>query len=78
MVRKQRVLVFVEAMNFVEASVTINGVSLNTAQSMSLRTAVTSWRMQFHGDPEYRKLLGKIGPKYDARLAEIERLLVGQ
>jgi len=61
-----------------EALVTINGVALNMAQSMSLRVAVTGWRMSFHEDAEYRKNLGEIGPLYDARLAEIERLLVGR
>lgn len=60
-----------------EATITINGVTLSHAQAMSVRVAVTSFRFDL-ADPEQAELLGEIGKLYDARLIEVERLLVGE
>ena len=62
-------------MSFKEAAVAINGITLSEAQAAALRVAVTSFRMELE-DPRRRKALGPIGVLYDARLLEIERLLV--
>ena len=58
-----------------EARVLINGVELNSAQSMSLRVAVSSMLMHLNDDPKYRKGLGKIAKGYQSRLTEVENLI---
>jgi hypothetical protein len=58
-----------------EATIVINGVTLNDAQSMSVRVAVTNFLWDLH-DPEHRKALGKIGDSYQARLHEVEQIIV--
>jgi hypothetical protein len=60
---------------FEEATIIINGVTLNHAQSMSVRVTVTSFLWDLH-DPEHRKALGKIGDAYQARLREVEQIIV--
>jgi hypothetical protein len=57
-----------------EPTITVNGVTLTEAQAMSVRVAVTSFRMELHGG--YDKVLGEIGPLYDARLYEVEKLML--
>jgi hypothetical protein len=58
-----------------EAKVTVNGIELTSAQVSALRGAVTGFRIEL-SDPEYRRRLGPIAEAYDARLAEVESLLV--
>lgn len=64
-------------MEHVEATITINGVILTSAQALSVRVAVTGMRIDL-ADPEHMVALGEIGPHYDARLSEVEDLLVGR
>lgn len=58
-----------------EPNVVVNGVELNTAQSMALRVAVGSM-LQELADKDYMVLIGEIGPLYQARLREIERIML--
>lgn len=60
---------------WIEASVTINGTTLSFAEAMSLRVAVSSFRIQL-GDPAFRAGLGSIAANYDAHLARVEQLLI--
>lgn len=61
----------------VEADVTINGTALTFAQSMSLRVAVSSFRMSL-SDPELAGMLGlHLASNYDHHLAQIEALMLG-
>jgi hypothetical protein len=58
-----------------EATITINGTTLTNAQAMSLRVAVTSFRIELH-EPEMAEVMGDIGKMYDECLIEVEQLLV--
>lgn len=53
-----------------EATIVINGQRLDSAQSATLRVAVTSFRMEV-ADPKTAHLLGPIAGAYKARLDEI-------
>jgi hypothetical protein len=57
-----------------EALITINGTTLTTAQSMAVRVAINSFRMELN-DPEMAEGLGAIGRLYDERLIEVEKLI---
>jgi len=60
-----------------EADVTINGATLTFPQSMALRVAVSSFRLQLN-DPAFRAGLGpRLAAGYDAHLRIVEQLLVG-
>ena len=59
-----------------EATITINGTLLTQAQAMSLRVAVSSFRMELD-DPEMMEGLGEVGKLYDEQLIEVEQLLIG-
>lgn len=58
-----------------EPSITVNGVQLTMAQAMTLRVAVASWLMELSSAHEM-ELLGDIGPLYQARLVEIQKLML--
>lgn len=58
-----------------EAIITINGITIDSAQSMAIRCAIANFLWDLH-DPEYRKALGKIGDSYQARLREVEKIIV--
>ena len=57
-----------------EPEIVVNGVRLTQAQAASVRVAVTSFRLELNAGGSEE--LGEIGPLYDARLAEVELLLV--
>jgi hypothetical protein len=59
-----------------EASVTIDEISLSSAQVTTIRVAVTSWLTRLIEEPEECKALGEIGDLYLVRLREIEEMLV--
>jgi len=61
---------------WVEAEVTINGVTLTFAESMTLRVAVTSFLMQV-SNPETAALLGPVSVGYRDQLMNIERKIRG-
>lgn len=58
-----------------EAAVTIDGRALTQAQVTTIRVAVTSFRRELQ-DPAERAALGPIGDAYEARLRELEAMLV--
>lgn len=58
-----------------EADIVINSVRLTFAQSMALRVAVTSFLVDLD-DPERMADLGEIGPLYQARLGEVQDIIV--
>ncbi len=58
-----------------EAQVTIGGVELTFAQSMALRVAVGSMLLDLN-DKKYRRDLGDVAEFYQARLGEIEKLML--
>lgn len=60
-----------------EADIVINGVPLTFAQSMALRVAVSNMLMEL-ADPEseYAEDLGSIGPLCQARLSEVQDIIV--
>ena len=59
-----------------EATVLIDGHELTVAQAMSVRVAVSSFRIQL-GDPAFRAGLGPtLADNYDAHLATVEDLLI--
>ena len=60
---------------WVEADVTINGVRLSFAEAMTLRVAVSSFRM-FVNNPESRQALGAIAGGYEGQLQRIESLML--
>jgi hypothetical protein len=60
---------------WIEASVTINGRMLSFAEAVSLRVAVSAFRIQLE-DPAFREGLGPIAASYDAHLARIEQLMI--
>ena len=60
-----------------EPEIVINGVKLDFAQAMSVRVAVSSFRIDLT-DPEHREALGSIGDSYDKRLAEVERIMLSK
>jgi hypothetical protein len=65
-----------ERTGWVEADVTINGKALTFAEAISLRVAVSSFRMTLHADGRsMMNELGEIGYGYDRALEAIEALL---
>jgi hypothetical protein len=58
-----------------EATITINGVELNSAQSMAIRVAVAGMLTEL-AEPAHRQKLGEIGPLYQARLGEVQELIL--
>ncbi len=58
-----------------EAHIVINGTTLNEAQSMTVRVAVSSMRMEL-SDPEQCAKLGPIAEGYKNRLSELEEILL--
>lgn len=60
-----------------EAHVTIEGVVLTFGQTMSLRVAVSNMLAEL-SEPEYMKALGKIGEGYQARLTEVQSMLIAK
>lgn len=62
------------ATGWVEATITVNGVELSFAESLAVRVAVTSFRMQVN-DTETKELLGPVSQGYDNQLAHVEELM---
>jgi hypothetical protein len=63
---------------WVEADVTINGASLSFAEVMSLRVAVSSFRLTLNDD-SFRSGLGEdLARNYDHHLSRVEALLIAQ
>lgn len=60
---------------FREPTIFVNSVLLTNAQAIAMRVAVTGMRIDL-SDPERMAALGEIGPAYDARLSEVESLMV--
>jgi hypothetical protein len=60
---------------WVEAEVVINGYPLTFAESMTLRVAVSSFRM-FVNNPESRAGLGLVADGYERALQNIESFLL--
>ena len=59
-----------------EADIVINGKKLDFGQSATVRVAVSSMLLDL-SDPEYMKDMGGIGPIYQKRLREIEKIILG-
>ena len=57
-----------------EATILINNVLLDEAQSSSLRVAVASFLTEL-AEPDHMAALGEIGPLYQARLSEVQDLI---
>ena len=55
-----------------EPRIQVNGVWLSEGQAMAVRVAVTSWRL----DRDHVAGVGPIGAAYDARLSEVEDIMV--
>jgi hypothetical protein len=60
---------------FQEPAITINGVALDTAQSMTVRVAVMNMEMELQ-EPDHMAALGQVGTLYQARLREVIHLMV--
>jgi hypothetical protein len=58
-----------------EATIVINGYQLTFAESMSVRVAVSSFRMSLNAN---RKELGLIADGYDFHLTAVEQKLIGK
>lgn len=58
-----------------EAKIVIEGTELTFAQSMTVRVAIGAFQ-RILSDEEYRKALGEIGDNYQARLVEIQNLIM--
>lgn len=58
-----------------EARIVINGFLLTEAQASVVRIAVSDFRMSLQ-DPEQRAAFGAIAEGYEARLHEVELLLI--
>jgi hypothetical protein len=65
-----------EETGWVEASVSINGESLSFAEAMSLRVAVSSFRMSVNDDATRRLLGENLADGYDTHLRKIELLMI--
>lgn len=52
-----------------EPNIVINGITLNTGQSMTVRVALTSFLMELN--EEYAELLGPVGPLYKTAASEV-------
>lgn len=67
-----------------EADIVINGVRLTMAQSMAVRVAVANFLMELASDERqddlegqtYMEALGPIGPAYQARLSEVQNIII--
>jgi hypothetical protein len=61
-----------------EATITINGRVLSFAQALSVRVAVSSFRLEL-ADPAFAAGLGpELAANYDAHLQTVEALLIGK
>lgn len=58
-----------------EADITISGVQLNFAQSMTVRVAVANMLLELQ-DPNHREALGAVAEGYGARLLEVQSLIL--
>lgn len=58
-----------------EADITINGVHLSRAQSMSVRVAIGQMLLSVR-EPEFAADLGPVAALYEERLAEVERIII--
>ena len=58
-----------------EPTIVINGKQLTEAQAMAVRVAVSDFLAQLT-DKDFMKSLGAAGPMYQARLAEVQRLML--
>ncbi|MDP3727574.1 MAG: hypothetical protein Q8R35_02960 [bacterium] len=58
-----------------EARIVVGGVQLNSAQSMAVRVAVSSMLLELT-DQEHRRELGEIAEGYEARLGEVQALIL--
>lgn len=65
----------IDGITLSEADITINGKPLNFAQSMVVRVAVSSFLMELD-DPDYRKGLGPVADGYEARLQEVQAMII--
>lgn len=61
-----------EETGWVEAHVVINGYRLNFAEAMTLRVAVSSFRMSVSNEETARLLGEPLAKNYEAALASIE------
>lgn len=59
-----------------EPHVEVEGAVLTQGQAMAVRVAVSSFLSEL-AEPEHMKEMGEIGPLYQARLREVESLMVG-
>ncbi|HEY0181239.1 MAG TPA: hypothetical protein VGC09_00390 [Rhodopila sp.] len=58
----------------IEPTITINGVTLNTGQSATLRSALMNLLSEL-SDPKFMADVGEIGPLYQARAREIVAIM---
>lgn len=58
-----------------EPRITINGHELTEAQAMTLRVALSTFRLQLN-DPDYLHDLGTIGLSYRQHAQFVERMMV--
>ncbi len=61
-------------LNKMEAKITINGIELTEAQSMSVRTAVANSLMNL-SDEKFMEDMGPIGPPLQQRLSEVQKAI---
>jgi hypothetical protein len=60
---------------WIEADITVNGQTLNFAESMAVRVAISTFRMTL-ADRAIRHGLGeRLSANYDRHLANVERLM---
>ena len=63
-----------DATGWTEPTILVNGHTLSFAQAMSVRVAVSSFRLQL-GDPAFQAGVGKhLARNYDAHLNAVERM----
>jgi hypothetical protein len=60
---------------WIEADVIINDMRLSFAEAMTLRVAISSFRM-FVNNPEARRGLGPVAEGYETHLQTIESMLM--
>lgn len=61
---------------WLEPTVVINGRQLDFAEAMTLRVAVSTFRIQL-SDPRMQRALGPLAGNYDHHLMNIERWMRG-
>lgn len=59
-----------------EPEISINGVPLTDAQAMAVRVAVSAMRIDLRGQDLRTRVGDALAEKYDARLSEVERIMV--